>query len=39
MWISHAGEWFKQTNGGLPMNDDDDAIMALEMQCLSQVAE
>jgi hypothetical protein len=38
MWISHAGEWFKQTNGGLPMNDDD-AIIALEMQRLSQVTE
>jgi hypothetical protein len=38
MWISHAGEWFKQTNGGLPMNDDD-AIIALKMQRLSHVAQ
>ena len=38
MWISHAGEWFKQTNGGLPMNDDD-AIIALEMQRLTAVVE
>jgi hypothetical protein len=35
--ISHAGEWFKQTNGGLPMNGDD-AIIALEMQRLKGVA-
>ena len=36
--ISTAGQWFRKTNGGIPMNCNE-AIMALELETLKSMKE